>query len=261
MKKLVCNLLIIIGLTQFTFAQKKIEKNIAVNSNESIFLDLKYASNIQVKTWDKSEVGFVITVNINENANNDNFDLEVKNEDKQLKITSLIKDLNKISTGKTIINTQKNNRTTHNYNDGNNYGFWDEDSKVYVNVYSHNDRQITADIDYEIYIPRANALKIKTISGNIKTDIENAKTSLKSISGDIDLTIAENQKKSFKLKTISGDVYSNIQLDTNKNEKDEDGLPRIGGGYGTDVVAKINGGGDEIKLETISGNIYIRKKK
>jgi hypothetical protein len=259
MKNLVCVLLIIIGLAQCTFAQKKIEKNIAVNSNETIFLNLKFASNIQVKTWDKNEVGITITVNINENTNNDNFDLEVKNEDKQLKITSLIKDLNKISTGKTIINTQKNGHHQYNYN--NNYGFWDEDSKVYVNVYSHNDRQITADIDYEIYIPRANTLKIKTISGNIKTDIENAKTSLKSISGDIDLTIVENQKKTFKLKTISGDVYSNIQLDTGKSEKDEDGLPRIGGGYGTDVVAKINGGGDEMQLETISGNIYIRKKK
>jgi hypothetical protein len=259
MKNLVANLLIIIGLCPIAFAQKKIEKNVAVQSNETIFLNLKFASNIQVKTWDKSEVSIIATVNINENANNDNFELEIKNEDNQLKITSIIKDLNKISDGKTIINTPKNERYHSNY--GNNYGFWDEDSKVYVHVYSHNDRQITADIDYEIYIPRANALKIKTISGNIKTEAEAKKLSLKSISGDIDLNIAENQKKSFRLKTISGDVYSNIQLDTGGKDKDEDGLPRIGGGYGTDVVAKMNGGGDEVQLETVSGNIYIRKKK
>jgi DUF4097 and DUF4098 domain-containing protein YvlB len=246
-----------IVLSQTAFAQKKIEKNIAVQSTETIFLNLKFASNIVIKTWDKSEVGISTTVNINDNAHNDNFEIEIKKEDNQLKITSIIKGLNKISDGKTIISTQKK----HQYQYGNNYGFWDEDSKVYVNVYSHNDRQITADIDYEIYIPQANALKIKTISGNIKTEAEIKKLSLKSISGDIDINIAENQKKSFRLKTISGDVYSNIQLDTGNKDKDEDGLPRIGGGYGSDLVAKMNGGGDEVQLETISGNIFIRKKK
>jgi hypothetical protein len=232
-------------------AQSKITKNISLNSAQEVFLNLKYASEIQVQYWDKNEVGLTAEVDINNNQNNDKFDLEISTEKSQLKIESLVKDLKDIAKTQANISDNKN----QNFYYSNNHGYWDNDNKVFIT----SGKQVMIDIDYQIFIPKNISLKIKTIAGNIKTDYDRGKLFVESISGNIDIKIAESEKKTLELKTISGEVYSNIQL-AYPQEKDEDGLPLIGGGYAREVLAKMNGGGEKISLKSISGNIYIRKK-
>ncbi|MEQ9466846.1 MAG: DUF4097 family beta strand repeat-containing protein [Ekhidna sp.] len=77
-------------------------------------------------------------------------------------------------------------------------------------------------------------------------------TSLSSTSGDIDVTLPANVKGTFKMATISGGVYTGFDFDFGEDAK----ISRIGG---QNATGKLNGGGVEVSLKSISGDIYIRK--
>jgi DUF4097 and DUF4098 domain-containing protein YvlB len=72
---------------------------------------------------------------------------------------------------------------------------------------------------------------------------------VKSISGYIDLTEPAGKHADIDFSTISGRMYSNHELALNKMHN---GIP-------LKITEKLNSGGDPIKLETISGDIYFRK--
>ncbi|WP_420576577.1 DUF4097 family beta strand repeat-containing protein [Ekhidna sp.] len=77
-------------------------------------------------------------------------------------------------------------------------------------------------------------------------------TSLSSTSGDIDVTLPASVKGTFKMSTISGGVYTGFDFDFGEDAN----IRRVGG---QNATGKLNGGGVEISLKTISGDIYIRK--
>ena len=98
-----------------------------------------------------------------------------------------------------------------------------------------------------------------TLSGDITvifTGIsQTTPTSITSTSGDIDVTLPTSTKGAFKLSTISGEVYTDVNFDV----KNEEGMRRMAGGMSVD--ANLNGGGVNILLKSISGDVYIRKDK
>ena len=55
------------------------------------------------------------------------------------------------------------------------------------------------------------------------------------------------------MSSTSGEIYTDLNFDMNE----EDGMKRMGGGMS--VNAKLNGGGVEVTLKGISGDIFIRK--
>lgn len=63
-----------------------------------------------------------------------------------------------------------------------------------------------------------------------------------------------NQKADISLKTINGSMYTDLDLEITETK---DNLCKVGG----DIDTKINGGGNEINLETIIGTIYLIKVK
>ena len=77
-------------------------------------------------------------------------------------------------------------------------------------------------------------------------------TSLSSTSGDIDVTIPSSTKGTFKMATISGGVYTAFDFDFGE----ESSMNRMGG---QSAVGKLNGGGVEVSLKSVSGDVYIRK--
>ncbi len=79
-------------------------------------------------------------------------------------------------------------------------------------------------------------------------------SSLTSTSGDIDVTMPESSKGTFKMSTVSGGVYTAFDFDFGE----EKNLRRAGG---QNATGKLNGGGVEVRLRSVSGNIYIRKTK
>ena len=96
-----------------------------------------------------------------------------------------------------------------------------------------------------------------TLSSNLNvkftTLAQAAPSSLSSTSGDIEVTLPAATKGTFNMSTISGGVYTDMDFDLGQSDKN---VQRIGG---TKSTGKLNGGGVEVRLQTISGNIYVRK--
>lgn len=102
-----------------------------------------------------------------------------------------------------------------------------------------------------------------SVSGNLTATfnaIPNGKPSAISlVSGDIDLTMASDSKIDFKLQSIAGEIYTDLNIVSENPNPEQGNLRQIGGGY--TIQGANNGGGTEFILNTVSGNIFIRKKK
>ena len=86
------------------------------------------------------------------------------------------------------------------------------------------------------------------------------------IDGDIDVTFPANTKATISAKNVDGDIYTDFDMDltlvkeVNVDRKRgwENGMT---GMFGNTITGKINGGGADILVSTVDGNIYIRKGK
>jgi lia operon protein LiaG len=98
-------------------------------------------------------------------------------------------------------------------------------------------------------------LVISTISGNVNvtfTEISKDKSiSIASVSGEVDVTLPAKAAFNLEMGTVSGNMYSDFDFPASNND-----MRRIGG---SNIRASLNGGGVDIKLHSISGNIYLRK--
>lgn len=98
-------------------------------------------------------------------------------------------------------------------------------------------------------------LVISTIDGGVSvifSEISKDKPiSIASISGEVDVTVPVKAGIDVEMSNMSGNMYTDFDLATdNKN------MRRVGG---NSVRTTLNGGGTELKLHNISGNIYLRK--
>jgi hypothetical protein len=108
-----------------------------------------------------------------------------------------------------------------------------------------------AEIYWELYIPEKTVFSIETINGDIMIDGVTTEINAKSISGFIDLAMANNRQADLEMKTISGTLYTDLDINASSSEKS---FPVV-------VKHKINNGGVPVNLETISGDIFVRKSK
>lgn len=81
-------------------------------------------------------------------------------------------------------------------------------------------------------------------------------TSISLVSGFIDITMPAASKANLYLSSISGEVYTDMDIQLRGDK--EKSMQRIAGGR--DIQGTLNGGGVEMRLKTISGDIYLRKK-
>lgn len=100
-------------------------------------------------------------------------------------------------------------------------------------------------------------LVLSTISGSINVTLTSVSkenpTSIASVSGDIDVSIPAGIAANLELSTISGNMYSDFDIEIPKGS-----MKRVGG---NSIKTKLNGGGGDLKITNISGNIYLRKTK
>src|SRR5580698_7423731 len=94
-------------------------------------------------------------------------------------------------------------------------------------------------------------LVISTISGSVNvtfTEISKDKSiSIASVSGEVDVTLPAKAGFSLEMGTVSGNMYSDFDFPATNND-----MRRVGGG---NIRASLNGGGVEVKLHSVSGNI------
>jgi hypothetical protein len=105
-----------------------------------------------------------------------------------------------------------------------------------------------SDIYWDIYVPEDADFYVETINGNIIIEGKTGAVKAHSISGFIDLQFAASRKADLKMSTISGTIYTDLAINsTGKNRG------------GNAVSYEYNGGGEDVDLETISGDIFLRK--
>jgi hypothetical protein len=108
---------------------------------------------------------------------------------------------------------------------------------------------------------------VNTIDGHIITNFTavtpNVPMAFSSIEGKIDITFPADIKAFVKMKSDNGEIFSDFEIEIDKrktqvNKSDKSGIYKITLEEWTN--GKINGGGPDILLKTLEGNIYIRKR-
>ena len=86
------------------------------------------------------------------------------------------------------------------------------------------------------------------ISGDVTIKSYEGELRLKTISGALDVKV---KKANLNAKSVTGTIYSDIEFES-KSDKPYNRS-------GNKVSKQINGGTKPLSMETVSGNIYIRK--
>jgi predicted membrane protein len=107
-------------------------------------------------------------------------------------------------------------------------------------------------------------LAINTVSGKIEVSFnemnQNEPTSLATVSGQIDVYLPKNGEATVKAKTMTGEIVSNLKAETKDAEKSNDrstGLKSLN--LNTLKEYKLNGGGIKLSLNSVAGNINLKK--
>ncbi|GAB5398932.1 MAG: hypothetical protein Aureis2KO_05170 [Aureisphaera sp.] len=212
------------------FAQRAVELVENVSSGQDVFLNFKFANEIKLVQWNKSETKVEASVLIDDGEGNESFSLKTKEVGSELKI----------------------------YSD---FGDYFEKKKHKDNWCNHQ-----TEIDYVVYVPKNTRVEVKSISGSVeadayngtlKTDLISGDVTIKKYSGDLklktvsgDLDVTMNRAK-IDARTVTGTIYSDLDIEQ-KTKK--------GNSYGSNkVLGSVNGGSELIVLNTVSGNIYMRK--
>jgi hypothetical protein len=105
-----------------------------------------------------------------------------------------------------------------------------------------------------------------TVNGDVITTFSsvdpNAAMAFSTLNGDVNVTFPAGTKANLKMKSDHGDIFSDFEIDIDKtmprtNKTSEPGMYKIQ--MEDWVYGKINGGGPEIMLKNMEGNIYVKK--
>lgn len=229
MKKNFVTIVVFCLAISWATGQQVIEKSARLQGNQTLVFDVDFADQIIIKTWDKKEVLTKVTYNINDNKDNSKFHLDLMETSDNVTFTGTIDDMKSLS---------ENNSTD-----------------LPGVVIRQEDHCVKLEIDYEIFMPANASVSLETISGNIEMIGCQGPAKIKTISGFIDVSVSQATKADFSLSTISGELYSDLNL---KMDKPHAEMRVFVGG---NVDATFNGGGALFDLETISGDIFLRKLK
>lgn len=107
--------------------------------------------------------------------------------------------------------------------------------------------------EFRVWLPKNKTINFESICANVEMKDFSGNWAIKTISGFIDITLPASGNFDIDMSTISGGIYSDLEILSDNNRKSL---------VGQKVQGKLNGGGDaRLRLETISGNIYLRKQK
>jgi len=217
-------------------AQKVIEKNFQYK-NQTIYLDVKFANTIEVKTWDKNAVYFKGNLNSNGNKYLNLYKLDIKETTDAISI---------ISQAKAVFKAFHND--------------WKNDATGRRNYYMTGDEY---EFNYVLYVPKNAKFKISSINGDLKAeviegnftaDLINGNIDIKKYSGDLDLSTINGEidltveNVNLVAKTVNGDIYASEKLDLVSEDRH----------VGSKVWSESSSAKNRLKLNTVNGNMYLR---
>ncbi len=219
-------------------AQKVIEKNIDYK-DQYIDIELKFASEIEVKTWDKSIVYFKADISTEDGEYLDLYTLNFVESNSKIGIYSEPEKLFKKLWRE---REKKTGKTGDYFVTGEEYEF-----------------------NYTLFIPKNAKFKISSINGSLKSEViegdftadlinGNIKIekyagtlSLKTINGEIDM---EMTNADLVAETLHGDIYADEKLKFDSEHRN----------VGQKIAGVTGQASNRLKLNTINGNIYLRKQ-
>lgn len=230
MKKI--NLLIALCLiTSIARTQKVIEKNLNYKG-QFIEMNTPFASEIDVKTWDKSNVYFKATLSSENPELLEFYNLKISEEEAILSI---------ISDTEAFFEAYKEKRKK-------------EKKKYWCQEY---------EFDYVLYVPKKAKFMVKSINGSLtsdeiegdfEADLINGNIEIKSYSGNLKLNTINGEidlkvgNANFTAETIHGDIYADESLKLTSDNRH----------VGQKVQSASANGPNKLKLNTINGNMYLR---
>lgn len=234
-KYILITLLSIIGIA--SNAQKVIEKNLEY-TNQYIVVDLKFASDIEVATWDKNQIYFKADISTKDGKFQDSYQLKMEETSNKISIVSKPEAVFKKFQEEW--NNDNPDKKKRYYNTGDWYNF-----------------------TYTLYVPKNAIFKISSINGDLTSDsiegeftadLINGNITIKAYAGTLDLTTINGEidlrmdNASILAETIHGDIYADKKLQF--SFKDRHVGQKISG-----IVAE---GKNTLLLNTINGNMYLR---
>lgn len=230
MKTIIITSFIMLSIQTLLPAQEVSEKSFPLKSGQKVALDLKFANEIEVEPWDKNELLIKSEVFINEGKLNHAHTMD----------TTIDSNTITILTGLDESILRESQQT--DCDNGSIYKF--DDSK------EGSTYRLCSKINYAIFLPANTSFKIETIAGDISMTNMKKAIEAKSVSGSVDLIITETQKADVYLKSVMGQVLTDLDLNfANSREK---AIVR------RQLTGKLNGGGEIINLESVSGNVHLR---
>ncbi|OKL38717.1 DUF4097 family beta strand repeat-containing protein [Pontibacter flavimaris] len=108
-----------------------------------------------------------------------------------------------------------------------------------------------------------------TVNGTIKANFirwdSKSPMAFSTLNGNVDITLPANSKFNAKLNSDRGEIYTDFNMVREAKQGQAKGARTEGGVYRVStadfVTGKVNGGGAEIMVKSMNGNIYIRKSK
>lgn len=217
-------------------AQKITEKSFDYK-NRFIELDVQFASEIEVKTWDKSTVYFKASIYTQDSQFQDLHQLNFKDSKDRLLIKSKAEPVFKAYREDCL---KKNQDKSYCYNTGDLTKF-----------------------NYVLYVPKNAEFKISSINGDLKSkiiegdfiaDLINGNITIKTYSGNLDLTTINGEidlrmvNANLVAETIHGDIYADEKLKFDSTDRH----------VGQKISGQIAEGKNKLRLKTINGNMYLR---
>ncbi|MBD2769853.1 DUF4097 family beta strand repeat protein [Hymenobacter sp. BT664] len=107
-----------------------------------------------------------------------------------------------------------------------------------------------------------------TVNGNLTATFTGltagAPMAFSTLNGRVDVTFPSTAKATLKMKSERGEVYSDFEVAVDKSpakvtRTSENGLTRLSTDAWT--YGKVNGGGAEVMMKTMNGDIFLRKAK
>lgn len=227
-----------VGLATLSLsAQKVIEKNFSY-SGQSIDLEVKFASHIEVKTWDKSTVYFKADITTKDGKFLDLYKLDIDENKSSIDIASDAIPLFKAF----------QDEWDRNHPNSEHRGYMEDD---------------TYGFNYVLYVPKGATFKVSSINGDLESeiiegdftaDLINGDINIKKYNGDMDLRTINGEidlvMKNSRLiaETIHGQIYADEKLELTVTDRF----------VGQKVEGQFDSATHRLNLNTINGNMYLR---
>ncbi|PHN06620.1 DUF4097 family beta strand repeat-containing protein [Flavilitoribacter nigricans] len=245
MKRLILSVVLLLSCSAICLAQmtKQEEATFPVPSGKKIEANLKFAKKIDIKSWNRQEIGLKKTITYSKEE-----------------LLSIDQQSAKEQDGVLVIETDYDMKK-----DGERkYQCWSCDNENW-----NGNECVCFQISYELMLPAGMSLELETISGDINLlgsynggelnletisggiEIKNYKGQIraKSISGFVDFTSPGNQGFDAAFKSVTGEIYTDFDLKLDEGST----------AWSKRLNRSLNGGGKKVALETVSGDIFLRK--